>query len=43
MQLEAPWKPKISNSFDTSNFDAYNEVDEVLNYRDDGTGWDKSF
>jgi len=41
--LTAPWRPKLSNALDTSNFDDYDEEDKVQPYADDGSGWDASF
>lgn len=43
-KLDAPIIPKIKNPFDISNFDEYpEEAEQVPEYADDGTGWDKDF
>lgn len=45
-QLSSPWKPRIKNPLDTSNFDAYDERDYIEPYRGkDGVAanWDKDF
>lgn len=42
-RIPAPWRPRLSNPLDTSNFDEYEEDDSVEHYRDDGSHWDKDF
>lgn len=42
-RIPAPWKPKLRDLLDTSNFDSYDEDDSVQPYIDDGSGWDKDF
>ncbi len=42
-KIEAPWKPALRDPLDTSNFDPYDEDDDVEPYVDDGTDWDKNF
>jgi hypothetical protein len=32
-KMKSPYVPKISNPFDTSNYDKYTEDDRVLKYR----------
>lgn len=41
-ELVAPWKPVIRNILDTSNFDDYDEKDDVAPFTGEG-GWDKDF
>jgi len=43
-KLTPPYKPKIKNQFDVSNFDDVGEAGlEVPSYSDDGSAWDKEF
>jgi hypothetical protein len=42
-EIRAPWKPKLSNHLDTSNFDEYDEDDKIEPYKDDGSRWEASF
>eukprot|EP00511_Aplanochytrium_stocchinoi_P009845 CAMPEP_0204871072 /NCGR_PEP_ID=MMETSP1348-20121228/34402_1 /ASSEMBLY_ACC=CAM_ASM_000700 /TAXON_ID=215587 /ORGANISM="Aplanochytrium stocchinoi, Strain GSBS06" /LENGTH=815 /DNA_ID=CAMNT_0052025209 /DNA_START=215 /DNA_END=2662 /DNA_ORIENTATION=+ len=42
-EMPAPWKPKMKNARDMSNFMAYPEDFTVGDFTDDGTGWDKDF
>lgn len=42
-QLDSPWRPPIKNALDTSNFEEYEEEDDVEPYVDDGTNWDADF
>lgn len=43
MREKTPWIPPLKSATDTSNFDPYDEEEDVEPYRDDGTGWDKDF
>jgi len=43
MTMAAPIVPKIKNDLDISNFDTYDEDDEIMFYEDDGTGWADEF
>lgn len=42
-EIAAPWKPRVRDMLDTSNFDSYDERDKVEPYRDDGSNWDATF
>jgi serine/threonine protein kinase/CRP-like cAMP-binding protein len=41
--IPAPWRPRLSNPLDTSNFDPYDENDVVEPFRTNDDGWDASF
>jgi protein kinase X len=41
-ELPAPWKPRLSNPLDTSNFEEYDEDDRVEQYNGDDA-WDANF
>jgi len=42
--LEAPYKPVVKSKTDIANFTARKEdIPRQLDYKDDGTGWDKDF
>jgi serine/threonine protein kinase len=42
--LEAPYKPQVKSKKDIANFSARKEdMPRQVEYRDDGTGWDKDF
>jgi serine/threonine protein kinase len=42
-RLKAPWVPAVTSAVDTSNFDPYDEDEEVDRYVDDGSNWDADF
>ena len=35
--------PPIKDVKDTSHFDRYDENEKVIQYKDDGSGWDDAF
>jgi hypothetical protein len=42
--LPAPWVPHLTDDFDASNFDEYDEDEYVIEpYNDDGSNWDADF
>jgi len=42
--MEPPYKPTVKSKTDIANFQARNEdMPKQIEYRDDGTGWDKDF
>eukprot|EP01029_Cantina_marsupialis_P015032 TRINITY_DN3291_c0_g1_i1.p1 TRINITY_DN3291_c0_g1~~TRINITY_DN3291_c0_g1_i1.p1 ORF type:complete len:768 (+),score=256.59 TRINITY_DN3291_c0_g1_i1:163-2466(+) len=41
--VKAPWTPSIKNEADSSNFEKYDEDDNITPYRDDGSNWDRDF
>jgi len=44
LTIEAPYKPVVKSKKDIANFSARKEdMPKQLEYRDDGTGWDKDF
>ena len=47
LKYTAPWKPKLKSKSDHSNFDPYDEGDQVRPYVgtqfEDKSGWDKDF
>jgi serine/threonine protein kinase len=43
LKVQAPWKPKLSGSTDTSYFNDYDEHDTVEPYTRDANGWADSF
>jgi CRP-like cAMP-binding protein len=44
LELEAPYKPVVKSKKDIANFSARKEdMPRQLEYKDDGTGWDKDF
>jgi hypothetical protein len=43
-EVEAPYKPNVKNKKDIANFSARKEdMPKQLEYKDDGSGWDKDF
>jgi serine/threonine protein kinase len=42
MKLPTPYKPKVQDEMDTSNFADYEEAPDAP-YVDDGSGWDDDF
>merc|ERR1719296_217235 len=44
LELEVPYKPVIKSAKDIANFSARKEdMPKQIEYKDDGTGWDKDF
>lgn len=41
-EVAPPWRPRIANALDTSNFDDYDETDKVAPYTGDQE-WDAGF
>jgi len=42
-ELKAPWIPTVKDPLDTSNFEPYDEEEEILEYDDDGSNWEQKF
>jgi len=43
-EMEPPYKPKVTNPKDLANFDASaSDAPEMVEYVDDGSGWDREF
>ena len=43
-RVSAPWKPRLKGIMDASHFDDYDEHERSNErYKDDGSGWERSF